>query len=58
MQLVNREELVMMESKLKTINSVKSANNHLSNFLSATAWSSLEYYSEFLQKVLPDDLSL
>ena len=39
----------MTESILKTINTVKSASNHLYKFLSASAWSSLS---------LPDDLTL
>ena len=47
----------MMESILKTINSVNSANYHLNKFLSASAWSSLSTLI-ILQKGMLDDLTL
>ena len=40
----------MMESILKTINRVKSANYHFNKFLSATAWSSLLVSDHFCRK--------
>ena len=56
MHIDNREELLMVESILKTINSIKSANYLLNKFLSASALSSLTL--RLLQKALPDDHSL
>ena len=47
----------MMESILKTINFVNSANYHFSKFLSASAWYSLSTII-VMQKALPDGLAL
>ena len=47
----------MMESILKTMNSVSSANYLFDMFLSPSAWSSLSS-REFPQKALPDDFTL
>ena len=59
MHLVNRVVL-MMVSILDTVNNVKSASypiSHDAEFLSASG-RSFFWFSEFLQKALPDDLSL
>ena len=48
----------MMESILKTMNSVSSANYLFDNFLSASAWSSLNSMRISVEISLPDDFTL